>query len=250
MRKTSYIGRTFMELTKYPYQVEATDQVKQLPQPELTDPAEPGCPLFDLPDPQQTSVPPIDLFKAINQRVSERRYAETPLSLEELSYLLWCTQGVRAVTDRPATLRTVPSAGSRHPFETYLLVNRVEGLEPGLYKYSALDHKLALIKQDENLSAELTEACHRQGMVRNSAVTFFWIAVVYRTYWRYVERGYRYLHLDAGHVAQNLYLACEPMAAGCCAIAAFDDDKLAEILGIDGETRIPIYVTTVGKKVL
>lgn len=250
MRITSRIGRTFMELTKYPYQIEATDQVKLLPQPALTDPAEPNCPLFDLPDPKKTSVPAHDLFQAINDRVSERRYSEKPLTLEELSYLLWCTQGVKQVTTRPATLRTVPSAGSRHAFETYLLINKVEGLKPGLYKYSALDHKLALLSERTELNAELTEACHKQAMVATSAVTFFWVAEVYRTFWRYVERGYRYLHLDAGHICQNLYLACEPMQAGCCGIAAFDDDLLARILGIDGEHRIPIYVAAVGKKVI
>ena len=248
MRITSYIGRTFMELTKYKYSVDQTDQVKLLPQPELTDPAEPECPLFDLPDPMHTSVPAVDLFKAINERVSVRAYSEEALSLEELSFLLWCTQGIKRVSDRPATLRTVPSAGSRHPFETYLLINRVEGLEPGLYKYSALDHKIALISTDPELADKLTASCHRQAMVKNSAVSFFWIAVVYRTFWRYVERGYRYMHLDAGHICQNLYLAVEAMNAGCCGIAAFDDNVLSEILGIDGEKRIPIYVATVGKK--
>jgi len=250
MRQTSFIGRTFMELTKYKHQVEPTDQTALLPQPELTDPAEPNCPLFDLPDPHNTSVPPYDLLKAINDRVSVRAYSEEPLSLDELSYLLWCTQGIKRVSDRPATLRTVPSAGSRHPFETYLLVNNVETLEPGLYKYSALDHKLALVSQKADLADGLTDACLRQAMVKNSAVTFFWVAVVYRTFWRYVERGYRYMHLDVGHVCQNLYLAVEPMAAGCCGIAAFDDEKLSALLGVDGEKRMPIYVATVGKKVL
>ncbi|MCL2497775.1 MAG: SagB/ThcOx family dehydrogenase [Symbiobacteriaceae bacterium] len=248
MRHPSYLGRTFMELTKYKYQAEKSDQTKMLPQPELTDPAEPGCQLFDLPDPQKHSLPSVDLFQAINERVSVRAYSEEPLSLEELSYLLWCTQGIKQVTDRPATLRTVPSAGARHPFETYLLINKVEGLAPGLYKYSALDHKVALISTDPELPDKLTQACHRQGMVKNSAVTFFWVAVVYRTFWRYVERGYRYLHLDAGHVCQNLYLAVAPMNAGCCGIAAFDDEMLSQLLGVDGENRAPIYLATVGKK--
>ena len=248
MRHPSFIGRSFMELTKYKYQVEPSDQTALLPQPDLTDPAEPGCQLFDLPDPHQTGVPTVDLFKAINDRVSVRAYSNTPLSLGELSFLLWCTQGIKQTSDRPATLRTVPSAGSRHPFETYLLVNKVEGLQPGLYKYAALEHKLALISADALLSENLTDACHRQGMVKNSAVTFFWVAVVYRTYWRYQERGYRYFHLDAGHICQNLYLAVEPIGAGCCGIAAFDDEKLSAVLGIDGEQRIPVYLATVGKK--
>lgn len=248
MRKSSVIGRTFIEYTKYQYVTEKSDQVKQLPQPELADPAEAGCPLFDLPDPKTAVVPRHDLFDAINDRVSVRAYSQEQLTLDELSYLLWCTQGVKQVTDRPATLRTVPSGGSRHAFETYLLINRVEGLEPGLYKYAALDHKLAQISTRPELNEELTDICHRQGMVRNSAVTFIWIAVIYRIYWRYGERGYRDMLIDSGHVCQNLYLACEPMQAGCCAILAFDDDKLSQYLGIDGENRLPVYVATVGKK--
>lgn len=242
------IGPTFMEYTKYKHQLEQSDQTKMLPQPELTDPTPTDKPLFDLPRPETIQVNRIDLSDAINQRVSVRKYSEQPLTLMELSYLLWSTQGIKQVTTRPATLRTVPSAGSRHSFETYLLIQRVEGLQPGLYQYCALDHKLALQSTSDQLSEDLTRVCHRQGMVRNSAVTFFWAAEIYRNVWRYAERAYRYIHLDAGHVCQNLYLACEAIASGCCGIAAFDDDELSAILGIDGVNRIPVYVATVGKK--
>ncbi|NLN84189.1 MAG: SagB/ThcOx family dehydrogenase [Firmicutes bacterium] len=242
------IGPTFIEYTKYQHQLEHSDQMQFLPQPELTDPTPTDLPLFDLPKPDQLNIGEIDLTKAINQRVSVRKYTDQKFSLEELSYLLWTTQGIREITDRPATLRTVPSAGSRHSFETYLLINRVETLKPGLYKYCALDHKLALLSDAPSLADELTDICHRQGMVRNSAVTFFWAAEIYRNVWRYQERAYRYVHLDAGHVCQNLYLACEAIASGCCGIAAFDDDRLSEVLQIDGVNRFPVYVATVGKK--
>ena len=248
MRQTSYIGRTFMELTKYKHQVAPTDQSALLPQPELTDAAQEGCELIDLPDPASITLPGVDLLKAITDRVSIRSYSEEPFSLEELSMLLWCTQGIKQISNRPATLRTVPSAGSRHPFETFMLINKVVGLTPGLYKYAALEHKLILVSTDASLPDKLTADCHNQAMVKNSAVTFFWVAVVYRTFWRYVERGYRYLHLDAGHICQNLYLAVEAMNAGCCGIAAFDDDALAATLGVNGEDRLPIYLATTGKK--
>ena len=84
----------------------------------------------------------VDLTDAINSRVSVRAYSDEPLSIDELSYVLWCTQGVKEVTKRPATQRTVPSAGARHCFESYVLINRVEGLASGLYRYMAIDHKL------------------------------------------------------------------------------------------------------------
>ena len=249
MRVTSKIGRTFMEYTKYKYQIDSTDQTARLPQPSLADAIKEGCQVFDLPDPMQDH-PKFDLIEAMNNRVSERRYSDQPLTLKELSLLLWVTQGVKEVTNRPATLRTVPSAGSRHPFETYLLINKVEGLEPGLYQYAALDHKLMLISNAPELNEQITDVCHKQGMVKNSAVTFIWAAEVYRTYWRYVERGYRYMHLDAGHICQNLYLAVEAIQAGCCGIGAFEDDAFGEILGLEPDNRIPIYVASVGKKVI
>ncbi|HZW49743.1 MAG TPA: SagB/ThcOx family dehydrogenase [Bacillota bacterium] len=242
------IGPAFMEYTKYQYQLEPTDQTKLLPQPELTDAAPVDKPLFDLPDPKSVVVNRIDLSEAINSRVSVRKYAKKPLTLAELSYLLWSTQGIKQITSRPATLRTVPSAGSRHSFETYLLINNVESLQPGLYQYAALDHKLIQLSVSETLAEDLTKVCSRQVMVKNSAVTFFWAAEIYRNVWRYAERSFRYIHLDAGHVCQNLYLACEAIESGCCAIAAFDDDALSAILGIDGVSRLPVYLATVGKK--
>ena len=85
-------------------------------------------------------------------------------------------------------------------------------------------------------------------MVAASAVTFIWVAVVHRMAWRYGQRGYRYLHLDAGHACQNLYLAAESVGCGVCAIAAFDDEDVSRVLGLDGEDQFAIYVATVGKK--
>ncbi len=243
---SKHIGHEFMEKTKYQYLGES-DQQKELPQPPLYQTSE-GKPTIDLPDPQAVKVKQIDLTQAINQRKSMRKYTEQPLSLEELSYLLWCTQGVKQVTNRPATIRTVPSAGSRHPFETYLLVNNVEGLKPGIYRYVAVEHKLVEVSIEEGLADKLTHACYRQVFVKTSAVSFFWVAVAYRSVWRYQERSYRYMHLDAGHVCQNLYLAAEAIDSGVCAIAAFDDDEANGLLGVDGEEQFLIYVATVGKK--
>jgi SagB-type dehydrogenase family enzyme len=240
------IGQEFMEKTKYQYLGES-DQQKQLPQPPLTQGAD-GQPTIDLPRPESIEVQSIDLTAAINQRKSVRKYAEQPLTLAELSYLLWCTQGVKQVTNRPATLRTVPSAGSRHPFETYLLVNRVEGLQPGLYRFLSVEHKLVAVDLDDGLADKITHAACRQAMVKNSAVTFLWVAVAYRSIWRYQERSYRYMHLDAGHVCQNLYLAAEAIDSGVCAIAAFDDDEINGLLGVDGQEQFVIYLATLGKK--
>ena len=240
-------GREFMEKTKYKY-LEKSDQVKGLPQPPLTLPPAEGKPVHGLPDPREAPRRAMDLWDAINNRVSVRAYGEKPLSLEELSYMLWCTQGVKEAADRPATLRTVPSAGARHCFETYLLVNRVEGLRQGLYRFLAAEHSLQEVDTDPGIAERVTQACFNQRFVLQSAATFIWTAVAYRMMWRYGERGYRYMHLDAGHVCQNLYLAAEAIGCGACAIAAFHDDALNEALQIDGVQQFAVYVGVLGKK--
>jgi SagB-type dehydrogenase family enzyme len=179
-----------------------------------------------------------------------RRYADLALTRQELSYLLWCTQGVKQVrSDGYCTLRNVPSAGARHAFETYLLVNNVDGLEPGLYRFLAIEHKLSTVDLAPDLAERIVRACLGQRFVQTAAVTFVWVAVVYRMAWRYGQRSYRYLHLDAGHVCQNLYLAAQAVDCGVCAIAAFDDQDLSQVLGVDGEAQFPIYVAAVGKMV-
>ena len=240
-------GKEFMEKTKY-RNLEKSDQVMKLPQPPLALSAEDGKPIHDLPDPRGIKVNPVDLSDAINSRVSVRAYSEEPLSLDELSYVLWSTQGVKEVTKRPATLRTVPSAGSRHCFETYVLVNRVDGLKPGLYRFIAVDHKLQEIDMSDDIAERVTQGCFGQRFVLSSAITLILTAVRYRMMWRYTERGYRYMHIDAGHVMQNLYLWAEAINSGVCAIAAFYDDQINETLGVDGEEQFTVYVGALGKK--
>ncbi|MHA1954726.1 MAG: SagB/ThcOx family dehydrogenase, partial [Candidatus Heimdallarchaeaceae archaeon] len=161
---------------------------------------------------------------------------------------LWSTQGVKEVREETATLRTVPSAGARHAFETFLLVNNVECLDSGIYRYVALEHKLVEYIFEEGIADKIAKAAYDQNMVKNGSVTFIWVAVPYRMCWRYVERGYRYLHIDVGHVCQNLYLAAGNINAGVCAIGAFYDDPINELLRLDGEEEFVIYLASVGKK--
>ena len=237
-----------MERTKYRY-LGSSDQQKGLTQPPLEVPKYDKGNIVDLPDPKKFKANQIPVDRAISIRTSVRAYSEQPLSLEELSYLLWCTQGVKSIHSRNATLRTVPSAGARHAFETYLLVNRVEGVEPGLYRFLALSHKLQGVDLNKNIADKITDSCLRQRFIMLSAVTFIWVAAVYRMVWRYQERGYRYIHLDAGHICQNLYLSAESIDSGVCAIGAFDDDALNSILGIDGIEQFAVYVAVCGKKI-
>jgi len=240
------IGHEFMVKTRYG-NLEPSDQTKQVPQPPL-EALYDQVNVIDLPMPEEIPAITIDFMAAIELRTSVRDYQQIPLSLLELSFLLWCTQGVKQVLGDKATLRNVPSAGARHAFETYLLINKVEGIKPGLYRFLALEHKLMEVTLTENIAEEITSACRGQKFVINSAVTFIWVADAARMTWRYGERGYRYLHLDAGHICQNLYLAAQVIGCGACAIAAFDDELLNEAVGIDGEEQFAVYVGTVGKR--
>lgn len=239
------IGKEFMEKTKFQY-AERSDQSLGYPQPPLQSEFEGEGTIFDLPEPKNVQVDRVDLREAIENRTSTRNYLLEPISLEELSYLLWCTQGVRHIKSS-VTFRTVPSAGARHALETYILVNNVEGLETGLYRFLPIDHKLVQIQAGEHIAGDIKTACLEQPFVINSAVTFIWTAVPYRMAWRYGERGYRYLHLDAGHACQNLYLSAQSVGCGVCAIAAFLDDNMNALLRIDGEKEFTIYIATVGR---
>lgn len=240
-------GREFIEKTKYKYE-EVSDQQKGVKQPPLELDYDNEKHIIELPDPSKVKIKDISIRQAIEVRRSVRAYTDTQVSLEELSYSLWCTQGVKDIVKDKATIRTVPSAGARHAFETYLLVNNIKGLQKGLYRYIALENKLVEINLEEGIDDKIMEAGYNQKLIKNSAVTFIWTAVPYRMNWRYGERGYRYLFLDAGHICQNLYLLADAIDCGVCAIGAFYDDEINKILKIDGEEEFAIYMAALGKK--
>ena len=242
----SGIGQEFIEKTKYTH-LRQSDQMRGVSQPPLGWPSDAGQ-LHELPDPNGVERNPVSLFEAIGRRRSIRSYKDESINLEELSYLLWCTQGVQKIMPGHATLRTVPSAGARHALETYLLVNHVDSLSPGLYRFLALSHQLSEVEKGTDIDNQITKACLDQSFVKNCAVVFIWTAIPYRMSWRYSERGYRYLFLDAGHACQNLYLSSESIDCGVCAIAAFSDDDMNRCLKLDGKEHFVIYLATVGKK--
>lgn len=242
-------GRRLLKATSWARAQEIeTDQKKGLPHPPLQRPAPEGASPVKLPDPRTLQVNPVSVFDAISARRSHRRFTPDPLSLEELTFLVWATQGVqRVVRDGVASLRTVPSAGARHPFETYLVVNRVTGLEPGLYRYLPLDHALVFLRSDPELAARVAEGCLGQEFVGQAAVVFAWTTIPYRTEWRYSVLSHKVIALDAGHLCQNLYLACEAIGAGTCGIATYHQEKMDALLGVDGEDEFTIYLAPVGK---
>ena len=215
--------------------------------PPVQKPAPAGATVIPLPARDVWDIPACDLQTAIANRQSQLKFTGDPLTLIELSFLLWATQGVRKVLHEAAVLRTVPSAGYRHPFETYLAVMNVENLEPGFYRYLPLDNALVFVKNPANLPGHLAAATHGQSFAGQAAVTFIWTVIPERTEWRYAEASYKVIALDAGHVCQNLYLACEAISAGTCAIAAYNQSLVDHLLGVDGEEEFSIYLAPVGK---
>jgi SagB-type dehydrogenase family enzyme len=223
-----------------------TDQRRGLPGPPVELSAPEGAHQVDLIPPDAFTIGRMPLIEAIARRRSRRNFSPDALTLEELSFLLWATQGIRHIAAPFRAFRTVPSAGCRHPFETYLLVNRVVSLAPGLYRYLPVEHRLCLLKTDEAMAADIHAASGNQ-YVLDSAATFIWTAVPYRTEWRYLRHAHRVILLDAGHVCQNLYLACEAIGCGTCAIAAYDQGRMDAVLGVNGEDEFTIYMAPVGR---
>jgi SagB-type dehydrogenase family enzyme len=222
------------------------DQRLGFPTPALEKPYPPDSTLIDLVPPEDMTVGSMPFIEAVRLRQSCRGYQPTPLTLEELSFLLWSTQGVKnIIMDGYATKRTVPSGGARHPFETYLAVQRVENMAPGLFRYLAIEHKLLPLGEDPDIGLKIAEGC--ADFAHDCAVVFIWTAIPYRTEWRYGPLSPKIIAQDSGHVCQNLYLACTSIQAGTCAVGAYDQVKMDALLGIDGVDEFTIYCAPVGK---
>ncbi len=189
----------------------------------------------------------MDLETAIRNRQSRRLFREEAITLDELSFLLWATQGVRRMLDRRAAFRTVPSAGARHSLETYIVAIEVGGLEKGIYRYLPLEHQLLFEFDEKQIEQKLVEASLGQTFVGQAPLVFFWTAIPYRMEWRYSLAAHKLIAMDAGHVCQNLYLACEAIHAGTCAVAAYNQQLCDQLLRLDGKEEFVIYLAPVGK---
>jgi SagB-type dehydrogenase family enzyme len=225
----------------------ATDQRNNIPQPPQQKPYSPDAQTYPLMPPAEIRLGKMSVFEAIARRRSHREYSQETFSLEELSFLLWAMQGVHGYTrDGTATTRTVPSGGARHPFELYLFINRVEGLPTGLYRYLALEHRLLFLYSDPNLADKVYKACYQQ-FVKYSAIVFVLSVIPYRTEWRYSFLAHKVIAQETGHICQNLYLACESIQAGACALGTYNQVEIDALLGLDGEEEFAIYVAAAGK---
>jgi SagB-type dehydrogenase family enzyme len=187
----------------------------------------------------------VTMSEVFGRRRSTRAFSPArSLSLRHLSSLLWSTQGVTA-KEGEWYFRTAPSAGALYPIETYILARAVEGLEPGIYHFGPRMFDLEFIKSG-NFARVLAEAALGQDMIREAQTTFIWTAIVARSTWKYRQRAYRYIYMDAGHIAQNLYLAGTAAGLGVCAVGAFFDDQVNDLIGVDGTEETTVYLASVG----
>jgi len=212
----------------------------------------PGSKLISLLAPAQINLGVMSVRDAIAARRSARKFSDAQISLEELSYLLWATQGVTGIQQEDSgkmllRYRAAPSAGGRYPLETYLAIQRVEGLAKGLYRYLPNEHQLVLIREDARLSEDVGTACYGIPAAKDAAVIFIWSATPNRTEWKYAYLAHRMIAMEAGHVCENLYLAAESCRIGVCALLSYHQPRLDELLGLDGVEEFTIYLACIGK---
>lgn len=236
-----------------------TDQCLDKPRPEVQKPYPENADLIDLVPPEEFTMGDAPLKQVIGNRKSHRWFTDEPLSLEELSFMLWATQGIRDVLSSEGNkyyYRVIPSGGNRHALETYLSIHNVTSIETGLYRYLPVDHKLLVVRKDPEISKQVSKATFDQTsskdeqpfyFVKDSAVTFIWTTVPYRMEWRYNIVSHKMIAIEAGHACQNLYLVCGAVGAGTCAMGAIDRIALDKVLGVDGEDEFSLYVAPVGK---
>lgn len=272
MQYERFEGSWFLKSNWHLVKTGQSDQSKGVPVPPQEEPPAPEDCVIDLPPPHRIlksygenqrqkseSRPDMDmksrekvipelseraavLYHLLNNRKSRRKYTEEPLAIEELSYLLWAIEGVKENRGK-FSFRTTPSGGARHPLDVYVFAHKVEGLNVGLYRYLPVEHELVLERQGDD-SVALDEALN--GQFWNAACVVMWAAVPYRSEWRYGKAAYKLVALDTGHSCQNLYLACESLGLGTCAIGAYDQERLDAYLGLDGEEMFAIYAAPVG----
>ena len=194
---------------------------------------------ISLPAPRQDSG--FSLERALHERRSVREFGKTALTQEEVSQLLWAAQGI---TSRDG-LRTAPSAGALYPLELYLVAGNVQNLDPGIYKYASPGHKLKKIMPGDQRRV-LAAAALNQDCVANAAAVLVFTAVERRTTRKYGSRGVRYMHIEVGHAAQNVFLQATALGLGAVVVGAFDDDRLRETLKLP-EGEAPLYLMPLGR---
>jgi SagB-type dehydrogenase family enzyme len=200
-----------------------------------------GEPNVKLPAPQSDGTMSVE--KAIAQRRSRRSFSDAALSVEEIGQLLWAAQGI---TDPGGGYRATPSAGALYPLEAYVVAGAVSGLEAGLYRYEPASNALAVVRRGK-LQTGLSEAALHQDSVDDAPAVIVLTAVYARTAVKYGDRGRRYVHMEVGAAAENIYLQAESLGLATVFVGAFDDEEVGAALGLP-EKEAPLALLPVGRR--
>jgi SagB-type dehydrogenase family enzyme len=255
------VNREFMKSGICDIDIIATaDIAKGIPQPPLEKPYSEGSKKIALPTIDSDSAPKADFFECTLNRCSRRNYTDEPLSLFELAFLLWCTQGVKKVIggyrkhikdgSGRNVLRPVAVGGCVNSYETYLAINNVSDVDNGIWRYLPMSHELLFLKTERTLKEKLVDAftnpSQDQHYTANAGVVFFWTCLPYRGEWRYKHTAHKGMLLDLGHISQNLYLATEAIECGCCAIGGYYQKKVDALIDVDGNDEFTVLCASVG----
>jgi SagB-type dehydrogenase family enzyme len=187
------------------------------------------------------------LAELLNQRRSVRAFSPRPVTLTELSHLLHMSTGITDRRDPTLYFRSIPSSGALYPLEVYPILFAVDGATPGVYHYDVLRHRLELLRAGD-FRQEVFQAAVAQEMVLHCALVLVITGMFSRVHFKYVDRSYRYMLLEAGHLGQNVYLAATTLGLGPCGVGAFFDDDLNRLIDVDGWDETTVYLLTIGPR--
>ncbi|MDC7225050.1 MAG: SagB/ThcOx family dehydrogenase [Spirochaetales bacterium] len=235
-----------------------SDMANGITQPPIQKPHNARAPLFNLYEINEENAPEKSFYASTFERCSRRKYRDKALSKYEISYLLWCTQGIkkiipgfkRYIKDGSGRNYLRPAPSVTNPFETYVCILNSTDFQKGLYRYLPLTHQLTLVKDfeqiDEVLLSIFSTPSQKQSYTTSAGAIVFWSCLPYRGEWRSGEHIHKIMLLDLGHIAQNFYLATESIGCGCCEIGGYHQKNADDFLEIDGDNEFTVLCASIG----
>lgn len=231
-----------------------------VPQPDIEKVYDKKAIKIELPKIESSNISDKSFYDCTFDRCSRRKYSNDPLSINELWFLLWCTQWIKKIIpwykkyikdgSGKSVLRPVASWWAIASYETYLVILNVDTIEKGVYRYLPITHELLFIKEVDNIKQKLTDTFSNPGQEQiyptKSWVVFFWACVPYRNEWMSRRSMHKIMLINAGHIAQNLYLAAEAINCGCCEIAGYFQKKADSLIGVDGIDEYTVLCSSIG----
>ncbi|HLQ31054.1 MAG TPA: SagB/ThcOx family dehydrogenase [Chloroflexota bacterium] len=236
------LGQVYQQWSKPSYAGLLAKSLRLAPQPPLYK-TYPGAPVMALPATDRSLDRP--LAETIERRRSMREYASRPLTLAEVSQLLHYCGGITDRRDPTWAFRAAPSSGALYPIELYAAAFNVQGLAPGVYHYDVQRHALEQLRTGD-VRQQAFSAALSQEMVLHASMMLVFTGMFSRVQWKYVDRSYRYMLLEAGHLGQNAYLTAGAMGLGVCGMGAFLDDDVNQLIGVDGKDEAAVYLMAIG----